>query len=166
MASTLSCSFSPSFQAKASGKKLQKVTLTVSPRGIILYDSASKQLIENISIYRSVLLSQHGPVTCVIQYFHPKLVLIIDNKTKVVICSHPSLGGRECKSRCGSLRQRNVFVNVCEERTQSLSSMSHQSQLSGEHYNSCTSDPDTHTLTHILSSKCLQISLACHSLHA
>lgn len=43
------------FQAKASGKKLQKVTLTVSPRGIILYDSASNQLIENISIYRSVL---------------------------------------------------------------------------------------------------------------
>ncbi|KAF0021618.1 hypothetical protein F2P81_026129 [Scophthalmus maximus] len=41
--------------AKASGKKLQKVTLTVSPRGIILYDSASKQLIENISIYRLVL---------------------------------------------------------------------------------------------------------------
>ncbi|XP_020500667.1 low density lipoprotein receptor adapter protein 1b isoform X1 [Labrus bergylta] len=38
--------------AKASGKKLQKVTLTVSPRGIILYDSASNQLIENISIYR------------------------------------------------------------------------------------------------------------------
>ncbi|XP_034531370.1 low density lipoprotein receptor adapter protein 1b isoform X1 [Notolabrus celidotus] len=38
--------------AKASGKKLQKVTLTVSPRGIILYDSASNQMIENISIYR------------------------------------------------------------------------------------------------------------------
>ncbi|XP_059908082.1 low density lipoprotein receptor adapter protein 1b isoform X1 [Gadus macrocephalus] len=38
--------------AKASGKKLQKVTLKVSPRGIILYDSASTQLIENISIYR------------------------------------------------------------------------------------------------------------------
>ncbi|KAM4724553.1 low density lipoprotein receptor adapter protein 1b isoform 2-T2 [Anableps anableps] len=38
--------------AKASGKKLQKVTLTISPRGIILYDSASNQLIENISIYR------------------------------------------------------------------------------------------------------------------
>ncbi|XP_061650651.1 low density lipoprotein receptor adapter protein 1b isoform X3 [Phyllopteryx taeniolatus] len=38
--------------AKASGKKLQKVSLTVSPRGIILYDSASNQLIENISIYR------------------------------------------------------------------------------------------------------------------
>uniref|UniRef100_A0A665TXK6 Low density lipoprotein receptor adaptor protein 1b n=1 Tax=Echeneis naucrates TaxID=173247 RepID=A0A665TXK6_ECHNA len=38
--------------AKASGKKLQKVTLKVSPRGIILYDSASNQLIENISIYR------------------------------------------------------------------------------------------------------------------
>nr|XP_020464329.1 low density lipoprotein receptor adapter protein 1 isoform X6 [Monopterus albus] len=38
--------------AKASGKKLQKVTLTVSPRGIILYDSASNQMIENISIHR------------------------------------------------------------------------------------------------------------------
>ncbi|KAI1901801.1 hypothetical protein AGOR_G00038140 [Albula goreensis] len=38
--------------AKASGKKLQKVTLKVSPRGIILYDSLSNQVIENISIYR------------------------------------------------------------------------------------------------------------------
>ncbi|XP_034153367.1 low density lipoprotein receptor adapter protein 1b isoform X2 [Esox lucius] len=38
--------------AKASGKKLQKVTLKVSPRGIILYDCASNQLIENVSIYR------------------------------------------------------------------------------------------------------------------
>ncbi|XP_058242420.1 low density lipoprotein receptor adapter protein 1b isoform X2 [Hemibagrus wyckioides] len=38
--------------AKASGKKLQKVILKVSPRGIILYDSASNQLIENVSIYR------------------------------------------------------------------------------------------------------------------
>ncbi|XP_077587970.1 low density lipoprotein receptor adapter protein 1b isoform X2 [Stigmatopora nigra] len=38
--------------ARAGGKKLQKVTLTVSPRGIILYDSASNQMIENISIYR------------------------------------------------------------------------------------------------------------------
>uniref|UniRef100_A0A8C2ELA4 Low density lipoprotein receptor adaptor protein 1b n=1 Tax=Cyprinus carpio TaxID=7962 RepID=A0A8C2ELA4_CYPCA len=38
--------------AKAGGKKLQKVTLKVSPRGIILYDSVSNQLIENVSIYR------------------------------------------------------------------------------------------------------------------
>ncbi|KAK3553930.1 hypothetical protein QTP70_015276 [Hemibagrus guttatus] len=38
--------------AKASGKKLQKVILKVSPRGIILYDSTSNQLIENVSIYR------------------------------------------------------------------------------------------------------------------
>eukprot|EP00062_Callorhinchus_milii_P018478 gi/632972145/ref/XP_007902516.1/ PREDICTED: low density lipoprotein receptor adapter protein 1 [Callorhinchus milii] len=38
--------------AKASGKKLQKVTLTVSPRGIILRDSTSNQQKENISIYR------------------------------------------------------------------------------------------------------------------
>lgn len=39
-------------QAKASGKKLQKVTLKVSPRGIILTDHVTNQLIENVSIYR------------------------------------------------------------------------------------------------------------------
>ncbi|XP_043916014.1 low density lipoprotein receptor adapter protein 1 [Protopterus annectens] len=38
--------------AKASGKKLRKVTLKVSPRGIILYDALSSDLIENVSIYR------------------------------------------------------------------------------------------------------------------
>uniref|UniRef100_A0A8B9YZL0 Low density lipoprotein receptor adaptor protein 1 n=1 Tax=Buteo japonicus TaxID=224669 RepID=A0A8B9YZL0_9AVES len=38
--------------AKASGKKLQKVTLKVSPRGIVLNDSGTNELIENISIYR------------------------------------------------------------------------------------------------------------------
>ncbi|XP_023578273.1 low density lipoprotein receptor adapter protein 1 isoform X3 [Octodon degus] len=40
--------------AKASGKKLQKVTLKVSPRGIILTDHLTNQLIENVSIYRKV----------------------------------------------------------------------------------------------------------------
>ncbi|XP_045154856.1 low density lipoprotein receptor adapter protein 1 isoform X3 [Echinops telfairi] len=38
--------------AKASGKKLQKVALKVTPRGIILTDSLTNQLIENVSIYR------------------------------------------------------------------------------------------------------------------
>ncbi|XP_051506751.1 low density lipoprotein receptor adapter protein 1-B-like isoform X2 [Myxocyprinus asiaticus] len=38
--------------AKAGGKKLQKVTLKVSPRGIVLYDAVSNQMIENVSIYR------------------------------------------------------------------------------------------------------------------
>ncbi|XP_062818626.1 low density lipoprotein receptor adapter protein 1 isoform X2 [Anolis carolinensis] len=38
--------------AKASGKKLRKVTLKVSPRGIILSDSVTNEPIENISIYR------------------------------------------------------------------------------------------------------------------
>ncbi|XP_074832591.1 low density lipoprotein receptor adapter protein 1 isoform X3 [Carettochelys insculpta] len=38
--------------AKARGKKLQKVTLMVSPRGIILNDSGTNELIENVSIYR------------------------------------------------------------------------------------------------------------------
>uniref|UniRef100_A0A8D0B6L3 Low density lipoprotein receptor adaptor protein 1 n=1 Tax=Salvator merianae TaxID=96440 RepID=A0A8D0B6L3_SALMN len=38
--------------AKASGRKLRKVTLKVSPRGIILSDSITGEPIENISIYR------------------------------------------------------------------------------------------------------------------
>lgn len=38
--------------AKASGKKLPKVVLKVSPQGIVLCDRVSNQLIENISIYR------------------------------------------------------------------------------------------------------------------
>lgn len=45
-------------KAKASGKKLQKVTLKVSPRGIILTDNITNQLIENVSIYR---YAQHPP---------------------------------------------------------------------------------------------------------
>ncbi|XP_038655366.1 low density lipoprotein receptor adapter protein 1b [Scyliorhinus canicula] len=38
--------------AKAGGKKFQKVSLTVSPRGIIQHDGTSNELIENVSIYR------------------------------------------------------------------------------------------------------------------
>ncbi|XP_070620194.1 low density lipoprotein receptor adapter protein 1 [Erythrolamprus reginae] len=38
--------------AKASGKKLRKVTLKVSPRGIVLSDSLTNEPIENVSIYR------------------------------------------------------------------------------------------------------------------
>ncbi|XP_030644985.1 low density lipoprotein receptor adapter protein 1a [Chanos chanos] len=38
--------------AKASGKKLSKVALQVSPQGIVLYDRLSNHVIENISIYR------------------------------------------------------------------------------------------------------------------
>lgn len=38
--------------AKASGKKPPKVTLKVSPHGIILHDSLTNQLLENVSIYR------------------------------------------------------------------------------------------------------------------
>ncbi|NXR84337.1 ARH protein, partial [Pycnonotus jocosus] len=47
--------------AKASGKKLQKVTLKVSPRGIVLRDSRSNELIENISIYRSAFCARGPP---------------------------------------------------------------------------------------------------------
>ncbi|XP_061603080.1 low density lipoprotein receptor adapter protein 1 isoform X3 [Cololabis saira] len=38
--------------ARASAKKFQKVTLTVSPKGIIIADTETSDLIENVSIYR------------------------------------------------------------------------------------------------------------------
>ncbi|XP_067840573.1 low density lipoprotein receptor adapter protein 1-B-like [Heptranchias perlo] len=38
--------------AKARGKKFLKVTLTVSPRGIMLQDTVTNELVENVSIYR------------------------------------------------------------------------------------------------------------------
>ncbi|XP_061098817.1 low density lipoprotein receptor adapter protein 1-B [Conger conger] len=38
--------------ARASAKKFRKVTLTVSPKGIVISDTESSQLIENVSIYR------------------------------------------------------------------------------------------------------------------
>lgn len=47
-------------QAKASGKKPQKVALKVSPQGILLYDSLTNKLLENVSIYRCVCRGQHN----------------------------------------------------------------------------------------------------------
>ncbi|XP_046877221.1 low density lipoprotein receptor adapter protein 1 isoform X2 [Hypomesus transpacificus] len=41
-----------STQARASTKKFRKVTLTVSPKGIIITDTETSDLIENVSIYR------------------------------------------------------------------------------------------------------------------
>uniref|UniRef100_A0A3Q4BZI1 Uncharacterized protein n=1 Tax=Mola mola TaxID=94237 RepID=A0A3Q4BZI1_MOLML len=41
--------------AKASGKKPQKVALKVSPQGIVLHDSLTNKLLENVSIYRHIL---------------------------------------------------------------------------------------------------------------
>jgi len=39
-------------QARASAKKFRKVTLTVSPKGIIMSDTETNDLIEDVSIYR------------------------------------------------------------------------------------------------------------------
>ncbi|XP_032832624.1 low density lipoprotein receptor adapter protein 1 isoform X2 [Petromyzon marinus] len=38
--------------AKASGRKLRKVTVTVSPKGLVLHDSCTGEVLDNISIYR------------------------------------------------------------------------------------------------------------------
>ncbi len=39
-------------QARASVKKFRKVTLTVSPKGIIISDTETNDLVEDVSIYR------------------------------------------------------------------------------------------------------------------
>lgn len=41
-------------QAKAGGKKALKVALKISPQGIVLQDSSTGKLLENVSIYRHV----------------------------------------------------------------------------------------------------------------
>ncbi|XP_014801864.1 PREDICTED: uncharacterized protein LOC106890505 isoform X2 [Calidris pugnax] len=46
------CLVSPSCQARVGARKFQKVILTVSPRGISLQDADTKEMVENISIYR------------------------------------------------------------------------------------------------------------------
>ncbi|KAJ8008680.1 hypothetical protein DPEC_G00080930 [Dallia pectoralis] len=38
--------------ARASAKKFQKVTLTISPKGIIITDTETQEMVENVSIYR------------------------------------------------------------------------------------------------------------------
>lgn len=42
----------PHCQARVGARKFQKVILTVSPRGISLQDADTKEIVENISIYR------------------------------------------------------------------------------------------------------------------
>ena len=46
------CLVSPHCQARVGARKSQKVILTVSPRGISLQDADTKEMVENISIYR------------------------------------------------------------------------------------------------------------------
>lgn len=39
-------------QARAGAKKFRKVTLTVSPKGIVITDTETADLVEDVSIYR------------------------------------------------------------------------------------------------------------------
>lgn len=50
-------------QAKAGGKKASKVTLKISPRGIVLQDGTTSKLLENVSIYRHVYPTLPHPPT-------------------------------------------------------------------------------------------------------
>ncbi|XP_070777647.1 low density lipoprotein receptor adapter protein 1a isoform X2 [Enoplosus armatus] len=59
--------------AKASGKKPQKVTLKVSPQGIVLHDSLTNKLLENVSIYRISY--------CTVDKLHDKVFAYIAQNT-------------------------------------------------------------------------------------
>ncbi|XP_069032843.1 low density lipoprotein receptor adapter protein 1a isoform X1 [Embiotoca jacksoni] len=59
--------------AKASGKKLQKVALKVSPQGIVLYDSSTNKILENVSIYRISY--------CTVDKLHDKVFAYIAQNT-------------------------------------------------------------------------------------
>ncbi|CAB1342508.1 unnamed protein product [Coregonus sp. 'balchen'] len=43
----------PPPHARASAKKFRKVNLTISPKGIIITDTETQEVIENVSIYSS-----------------------------------------------------------------------------------------------------------------
>ncbi|XP_030268880.1 low density lipoprotein receptor adapter protein 1a isoform X3 [Sparus aurata] len=59
--------------AKASGKKPQKVALKVSPQGIVLHDSLTNKLLENVSIYRISY--------CTVDKLHDKVFAYIAQNT-------------------------------------------------------------------------------------
>uniref|UniRef100_H2TSQ3 Low density lipoprotein receptor adaptor protein 1a n=1 Tax=Takifugu rubripes TaxID=31033 RepID=H2TSQ3_TAKRU len=59
--------------AKASGKKPQKVALKISPQGIVLYDSLTNKLLENVSIYRISY--------CTVDKLHDKVFAYIAQNT-------------------------------------------------------------------------------------
>uniref|UniRef100_A0A3B4ZYT2 Low density lipoprotein receptor adapter protein 1-A-like n=1 Tax=Stegastes partitus TaxID=144197 RepID=A0A3B4ZYT2_9TELE len=59
--------------AKASGKKPQKVALKVSPQGIVLCDSSTNKLLENVSIYRISY--------CTVDKLHDKVFAYIAQNT-------------------------------------------------------------------------------------
>ncbi|XP_038580146.1 low density lipoprotein receptor adapter protein 1a isoform X3 [Micropterus salmoides] len=59
--------------AKASGKKPQKVALKVSPQGIVLHDSLTNKLLENVSIYRISY--------CTVDKLHEKVFAYIAQNT-------------------------------------------------------------------------------------
>ncbi|MGH0124003.1 UNVERIFIED_CONTAM: hypothetical protein FKN15_045670 [Acipenser sinensis] len=69
------------FVARASAKKFQKVTLKVSPRGIILTDTETNELIDNVSIYRASA-KKFQKVTLKVS---PRGIILTDTETNELI---------------------------------------------------------------------------------
>uniref|UniRef100_A0A673MYZ9 PID domain-containing protein n=1 Tax=Sinocyclocheilus rhinocerous TaxID=307959 RepID=A0A673MYZ9_9TELE len=61
--------------ARASAKKFRKVTLTVSPKGIIISDTETNDLIEDVSIYRYKTTPKQTKITNAFLYHNLKITL-------------------------------------------------------------------------------------------
>lgn len=88
--------------AKASGKKLPKVALKVSPQGIVLCDRVSNQLIENISIYRISY--------CTADKMHDKVfAFIAQNQQNETLECHALLCGKRKVAQAVTLTVAQAF---------------------------------------------------------
>ncbi|XP_058260504.1 low density lipoprotein receptor adapter protein 1a isoform X2 [Hemibagrus wyckioides] len=96
--------------AKAGGKKLLKVALTVSPQEILIYDRVSNQLIECISIYRISY--------CTADKMHNKVfAYIVQNQRNEMLECHAFLCAKKKVAQAVTLTVAQAF-NVAFESWQ------------------------------------------------
>ncbi|KAL6100164.1 ldlrap1 [Pungitius sinensis] len=96
--------------AKASGKKPQRVALKVSFRGIVLHDSATHQLLENVSIHRISY--------CTVDALHDKVfAYIAQNALSGTLECHAYLCPKRKVARAVALTVAQAFT-VAFERWQ------------------------------------------------
>uniref|UniRef100_A0A3Q3CFS4 Low density lipoprotein receptor adaptor protein 1a n=1 Tax=Haplochromis burtoni TaxID=8153 RepID=A0A3Q3CFS4_HAPBU len=134
--------------AKASGKKPQKVTLKVSPQGIVLHDSSTNKLLENVSIYRISY--------CTVDKLHDKVFAYIAQNTLN--------GTLECNAYLCSKRKVAQAVALTVAQAFTVAFELWQVSKEGRHHTLLHSSPgnDTHIGTVcggvVLSGDCLYVA--------
>ncbi|KAK2864653.1 hypothetical protein Q7C36_003807 [Tachysurus vachellii] len=93
--------------AKAGGKKLLKVALTVSPQEIVIYDRVSNQLIERTSIYRISY--------CTTDKMHNKVfAYIVQNQRNKMLECHAFLCAKKKVAQAVTLTVAQAFTMAFE----------------------------------------------------